>query len=97
VSESLARPLPTSGYAIASLVLGILSLVGCSCYGVLSFPLGLMAIAYSGKAREQIRRHEAGANSQGLAKAGGICGWIGVVLGAISLVVMITMILARNL
>jgi hypothetical protein len=62
----------TSGSAIASLVLGILSLAPC--LGWLIIPCGILAIAFGNTARGAVRRGEA--TGGGMALAGIICGTI---------------------
>jgi len=73
-------PLATSGYAVASLVLGIASLVTCLCYAVPPLILGPLALVFSSIAMKDIRAGAAGPSSSGLAKAGKICGLIGLLL-----------------
>ena len=63
---------PGNGYAVASLVLGILSIVTC-CLGLI---LGILAVVFANKA---IKLGYKGS----LANAGRICGIIGLVIGAI--------------
>jgi len=72
--------LPTSGKAIASLVLGIVSIVGCIMYGIPSLICGPLAIIFSRLARRQINQGEAGGASASMATAGMICGIIGLVM-----------------
>jgi hypothetical protein len=68
-----------NGKATTSLVLGIVSIVlGCLCFGVIGFGCGIPAII--------LGKQGAQAQNAGQAKAGFVCGIIGVVLGAISLV-----------
>ncbi len=75
---------PPGGLAVASLVLGILSLVTC-CLGIGAF-LGLAAVILGGisLAKKQ---------GKGLAIAGLITGGIGLVLGAVYLVYLIAVML----
>ena len=68
----------TSGYAITSLVLGILSIPACFCYGVPGFLLGILAIIFSQVAARDIDAGRAHPSSRGLATAGLVCGLIGV-------------------
>lgn len=70
----------TSGKAIASLVLGILSLTSCG-------PLGIIAIVVGNTALADIRASRGRLTGDGMAKAGVITGWIGVVLFVLGLVV----------
>jgi hypothetical protein len=73
-------PLATSGYAVASLVLGIASLVTCFCYALPPLICGPLAMIFSGIAMKDIRAGSANPSSGGLAKAGKICGLIGLLL-----------------
>ena len=72
--------LPTSGKAVASMVLGICSIVGCMFYGVPALVCGPLAIIFAKQANGQVRRGEAGESSRGMALAGLICGIIGLCL-----------------
>jgi hypothetical protein len=83
---------PTSGNAIASLVLGVVSVLGCSSYGVLSVICGPLAIFFSRRARRQIERGEVGGASNGLATAGLVCGIIGTVIGGLILTLILLVI-----
>lgn len=87
-----ADNLPTSGKAIASLVLGIVSIVMCSAYGVLSVPCGIIAIVMANGVKQQIVRQEVAPSSAGLAKAGWVCGVIGLVLGGLMMLFLLLML-----
>ena len=83
VSSADPRPAPapaderkTHGLAIAGMVLGILSLI--SFYG--SFLFGLLGIIFGGSAIKRIRRNPEKYKGLGMARAGLICGIIGVAL-----------------
>jgi hypothetical protein len=67
----------TSGYAIASLVLGIA--------GVSVAPLvgSILAVAFGKKAQDEIRR--GAADGEGLATAGIVLGWVGIALLAVAI------------
>jgi Domain of unknown function (DUF4190) len=79
VEQSVQR---TSGYAIASLVLGIA--------GFFVIPLipSILAIIFGQKAKDEIRTNPAIAGD-GLATAGVVLGWIGVALVALGLLVLV--------
>lgn len=68
---------PTNGFAIASLVLGILIVVSWGLTGILALIFGYIA-------RKQIR--ERGESGAGLAVAGIVLGWVGVAFIAIFVV-----------
>ena len=74
----------TSGYAIASLVLGIA--------GFVFFPLvpSILAVVFGKKARAEIR---SGARGDGLATAGIVLGWIGIGLTVLALVALLFLFL----
>lgn len=75
----------TQGKAVASMVLGIVSLVTCMAYGVIGMPRAILAIVYAKKARLAVQAGAAPVTSLGMATAGRVCGWIGVVLNGIGL------------
>lgn len=66
--------LPSSGFATASLVFGILSFPACIAFGIGTFVCGVLALGFCWAARNQVRRGERARHSLGLAHAGGICG-----------------------
>jgi hypothetical protein len=72
-----ARPRPTNGFAIASLIVSIVSFVVCPLIAVVGVVLGY-------KARTQIRERDE--DGDGLALAGIIVGWVGV--GLLLLIVL---------
>lgn len=68
----------------AVLVLGIISIVGCFCYGIVGLILGIIALVLSGKAKKLYEANptmytEASYKNM---KAGRICGIIGLCLSA---------------
>ena len=73
----------TSGYAIASLVLGIA--------GLTFFPLvpSILAVVFGGKARAEIQ--SGAARGDGLATAGVILGWVGIGLVALGVLLALLM------
>lgn len=82
---------PTSGYAIASLVLGCVTILTCAMLGPLALLTGGPAVICGEIAARQITRGERGGASKGLALAGRILGWFGVVMGVIGIGVMVFM------
>lgn len=84
VEQQFPPPQRTSGYAIASLVLGIAGFVVC--------PLipSILAIIFASKAQDEIRTSP-NVGGDGFATAGKVLGWIGVglVLLAIALFVLL--------
>ena len=82
VSESY-RPDRTSGLAVASMILGIVSIPTCVIEGIPSLVCGILAVVFASKAEKQIRKGQAAASSRGMAKAGFVCGWIGISLSIV--------------
>jgi hypothetical protein len=82
----------SSGFAVASLVLGILSIPGCALYGVPSLILGGLAIIFAMKATKQVRAGLVPASARGMAVGGQVCGIIGVSLGGLYLLFLVGML-----
>jgi len=78
-----------SGPAVASMVLGICSLVACMFYGVIGLPCGIIAMVYARKARVLAQTGEAPMSSLGMAKAGRVCGLIGIILNSLMLALVL--------
>jgi len=76
---------PTSGFAVASLVLGIVAVVGCIGYGFFSIICGPLAIVFGLKADKALKRGDAGGSTKGMATAGLVMGIIGTLLGLIAI------------
>ena len=73
----------TDGFAIASLVIGIL--------GVLTFSLlfGILAIVFAGISMNRIRKFDGLYKGEGMATAGLVCGIVAVVLGVVVLALVL--------
>jgi predicted RNA-binding Zn-ribbon protein involved in translation (DUF1610 family) len=82
----------SSGKAITSMVLGIVSILTCFGYGILGLPCGIIAVIFAKKARLAIQAGTAPASSQGMATAGKVCGWIGIVLSSLMLAYLLFVI-----
>ena len=93
ISQFGARSQQTSGKAITSMVLGILSIVTCLGYGILGIPCGIIAIVFSKKARLAVQDGTAPASSLGMATAGRVCGWIGLILSSLYFFIIVVVIL----
>ncbi len=78
-----------TGKAIASLVLGIVSIPCCIFYGVPSLICGILAVVFSKSSKTAIASGTMPASSGGFAKAGGICGVVGIVLSIIYWIILI--------
>lgn len=89
VLQFAGQPTQTSGKAIASMVLGIISIISCGAYGVIGMPCAILALHFGKKARLAIQAGAAPASSQSMASAGRICGWIGVGLNAFALLFLL--------
>jgi hypothetical protein len=85
--------IPTSGKAIAALVLGIASIPLCMLHGVPSLVCGGLAILFARQAFAEIERGQRHPNSHGLAKGGLICGIVGLSLGALYFFIFIAVII----
>jgi hypothetical protein len=83
----------SSTNSIASLVLGIVSLVGCTVYGIPSIVCGPLAIYFSRRAKAAVDRGDAPPSSLGMATAGLVCGIIGSIIGAVYLIIIVGVIL----
>jgi SNF family Na+-dependent transporter len=75
--------------ATTSLVLGILSLVTCICYGVIGLPLGIIAFILGNKATKEFNENPENYDSVGNASAGKIMGIIGIILNTIYILIII--------
>ena len=83
---------PTSGKAIAAMVLGICSIPGCMLYGIPAIVCGILAIVFHVQAKQRIATGEFSPVSGSMAKAGLICGVIGLVLGTAYIVIVVVVI-----
>lgn len=83
----------TSGFAIAGLVCGILSLPGFMCGG---FILGIIGTVLSVVARHRIRRNPDRWEGDGLAVAGLIVSIVGLALGLVVILIIGSMMLATG-
>lgn len=75
------------------LVLGILSIIGCCCYGILGIALGIVAMVLAKRATEQYNANPDMYDGFQNVKTGRILAIIGIVLGVISLIATIAMIM----
>jgi len=79
----------TSGKAIASMVLGICSIITCMMYGVPGIVCGILAVVFSKHAMANVRNGTAPQTSIGMAKAGRVCGWVGISLSIVGLLFLL--------
>jgi hypothetical protein len=85
------QPLPNS---TAVLVLGIISIVGCFCYGIVGVACGIIALVLGNKALALYKQDPSAytAGSYSNTKAGRICAIIGLSISALYLILVIIMI-----
>lgn len=77
--------------ATAVLVLGIISIVGCFCYGIVGLILGIVALVISSRANALLIQNPTGYSASSVKnyKAGRICAIIGTCLSATYIIVII--------
>ncbi len=73
----------------ASLVLGILSIITCCCYGIIGLPMGIIAIVLGNKAIKIFNENPEIYSKISNAKTGKILGIIGVIFNLIFLIYII--------
>lgn len=72
-----------AGKAVASMVLGILSIVTCMMYGLPGLICGILAMVYAKRARLAVQSGHGHPIAVSMARAGRICGLIGMILGLV--------------
>ena len=77
----------TSGYAIASLILGIAG------FFVVPIVPSILAVVFGQKAKEELRRDPT-LGGEGLATAGIVLGWVGIALVGIGLLFLLLLLAA---
>ena len=82
-------PRPSNGKAIASMVLGICSFVGCMFYGLPGIACAVLAIVFARQVKQQFESGQTHESAMGMANAGRICGWIGLCLSIAMILLMI--------
>lgn len=77
------------------LILGILSLIFCWCYGFVGLILGIIAVALSGSSRRMYRENPENyfESSYKNLSAGRVCGIIGICISALIVVFVILIVL----
>lgn len=91
-----ASPTGTTAKATASLVLGIISICTCFMYGIPSLVCGILAVVFGRSAKGMIARGEMPASAEGSAKAGVICGTIGIALSAVFWIFIVCILIAAS-
>ena len=84
--ENQLQKLPN---ATGTLVLGILSIVGCFCYGIVGLICGIIALIISKEANSLLKANPDGYSNAGNHKAGRVCAIIGTSLSAIYVLIVI--------
>ncbi len=80
-------------YAVATLVLGIISIIGCTTYGIVGMICGIIAVSLHSKDRKMYNSNRAYfEKSYKVANAGNVCAIIGIVLSSIGLVLLFILI-----
>ena len=69
--------------AVATLILGILSIVGGCCYGIPGIIMAIIALVISANSNKLLKAKPEGYSDAGNHKAGRICAFIGLGLGAL--------------
>jgi len=84
-----AYPPRTSGMAIASMVLGITSIVALTCCCGTGFIPSVLAVVFGHVAMYQIRRSAGRLEGSSMAVAGLVCGYIGLVMNLAAIIVAV--------
>jgi hypothetical protein len=86
------QPLPN---ATAVLVLGIISIIGCFCYGIVGLACGIIALVLGNKALALYRANPSAytPGSYGNVKAGRVCAIIGLSISALYVAIVIIMLI----
>ena len=88
-AAGVLRPaLPTSGFSVASLVLGIVGLT------MMPIIASIPAVIFGHMARAEIKKSEGNLGGDGMAVAGLITGYISLILWSLLIVVMVVMLIA---
>ena len=94
MNTSEGGPQGTLPNAVATLVLGIISIVGCLFYGIVGLICGVIALSLHTKDKRLYQGDkEHYANSYKLANAGYICAIIGTSLSALYFVIIVVVLL----
>ncbi|KNY30409.1 DUF4190 domain-containing protein [Pseudobacteroides cellulosolvens] len=80
-------PVVTNGFSIASMILGISSIVLACCYGIGIIP-GILGVIFGFMARKKIDNSQGREQGSGLALAGIITGFIGILFAIVVLIIL---------
>ena len=84
-----APPLKQLPNATLTLVLGIVSILGSCCYGVVGIIAGIIALIASSKSNKLLKEDPNGYSDAGNHKAGRICAMVGLGLSVLYIVFMV--------
>ena len=90
-TPQIQQPLPNS---TAVLVLGIISIVGCACYGIVGIVCGIIALVLNGKDMRLYNANTSAYTTGSLKnlKAGKVCAIIGLSLSALYIIYVIAIL-----
>ncbi len=85
-------PLPNAG---AILTLGIISIVGCCCYGIVGLVCGIIALVMAKTAEQTYSANPIGytESSYSNVKTGKTCAWIGIILSILYIIINIVVLI----
>ena len=86
MENQLQQKLPN---AVATLILGILSILGGCCYGIPGIIMAIIALIISANSNKLLKANPEGYSDAGNHKAGRICAFIGLGLSAIYFIIIV--------
>jgi hypothetical protein len=86
MENQLQQKLPN---AVATLILGILSILGACCYGIPGIIMAIIALVISSNSNKLLKGNPEGYSDAGNHKAGRICAFIGLGISAIYFIIII--------
>ena len=84
---------PTSGFALASIILGVVSIPGCMCYGVLGIVCGSLGLVFGILADKQIATGNYADGSKTIALIGKVCGAVGLAMSLLLIAIYAVLII----
>lgn len=94
MEQQYNAPLKANGKAIAAMVLGIVSIPTCFCYGIVSIICGGLGLIFAIMAKKEIEAGGFTSGSRGMNTAGLVCSIIGLLLGLGYIIILIIAIAA---
>ena len=86
MENQLQQKLPN---AVATLILGILSIVGGCCYGIPGIIMAIIALVISSNSNKLLKANPEGYSDAGNHKAGRICAFIGLGISALYFIIIV--------